>query len=165
MLQLKRIYALSRLISALETTSILTAKTICGFKQDKSIREECCQEYTLGLSDVFRWSHLWWWWFFFFAFTSALIILTSFSVFLLSSHMACFMLTSSHIKRRSRSDAAVAFVISRALLLCVCSSHFGEISRFQRSPFACYVQIDEAVLVLIAMSWMLHLLLFCCASH
>lgn len=88
----------------------------------------------------------------FFAFTSALIILTSFSVFLLSSHMACFMLTSSYIKRTSRTDAAVAFVFSRALFLHVCSFQFEEISRFQRSPFACYAQIDEAVLVLIAMS-------------
>lgn len=54
--------------------------------------------------------------------------LTSFSVFLLSSHMACFTLTSSYIKRRPRTNDAVAFVISRALLLHVCSPLFEEIS-------------------------------------
>lgn len=52
--------------------------------------------------------------------------LISFSVALLSSYMACFMLTFSYMNRASRTDAADAFVISRVLLLHVCSSPFEE---------------------------------------
>lgn len=106
-------------------------------------------EYTLELSNVLRWSHLFCC--FFFPPCSHFLPdhLISFSVSLLSSYMACFILTSSYIKRTSKTDAAVAFVISRALLLHVCSSLFEE-SLDSSTSFACYVQIDKAVLVLIA---------------
>lgn len=86
-------------------------------------------EYTLELSNVLRWSNLFCCFFFFFCLPCSHFLpdhLISFSVSLLSSYMACFMLTSSYIKRTSRTDAAVAFVISRALLFHVYSFLFEE---------------------------------------
>lgn len=83
-------------------------------------------EYTLELSNVLRWSHLFYCCFFFPCSHFLPDHLISFSVSLLSSYTACFMLTFSYVKRTSRTNAAVAFVISRALLLHVCSSAFEE---------------------------------------
>lgn len=132
-LQLKPLHLLSRLISALETTSVLlTANSICGFKQDKSM----LSEHTPELSNVLRWSWLCCGGFFF------LLLLThhliSFPFSLLLSNTACFMLTSPYIKEHQNLLLLLPLSLPELCFLRVCCTPFEE-------------SLDSSTLLLLAM--------------
>lgn len=132
-LQLKSLHLLSRLISALETASVLlTANSICGFKQDKSV----LSEHTPELSNVLRWSQLCCGGFF------SLLLLTdhliSFPFSLLLSNTACFMLTSHYIKDIKTCCCCWPLSLPELCFLNMCSSPFEE-------------SLDSSTLFLLAM--------------